>query len=229
MEIKNEDLIARLAKASSDLGVDHEQLIFLLLVSEEVVLPALQNIENTIETELVPRSLNQLSNLKAIRSQVLNLHADGMESSDRAVAFARIAGEMAEEFVLENGGELLKDQLFFAQKPDFSDDVVHLDKEMKSLLEIQCAELNITLSEMVNYLLKISSNVPMSILRLEKLFSVDLVVNYIAAQAEIQALRFEINGLHSALDNNPDRALKCAEHATAHGFNSVLKKNKLED
>ena len=229
MEIKNQVLVERLNIVANNLGMDNEQLISQLLVSEELILPTLQHIEDVIATELVTRSVNQLANVRALRSQVLNIHADGMDSSDRAIAFAKGASEIAEEFITVNGAELLRDQLFFAEKRDFISTDVQLDETIKELLEAQCVELNISLSEMINNLLIVSSNIPLALLRIEKLFSQDLVVNYIASQSEIEALRFEINGLHAELKNNREQALKISEAATEHGFNSVFKKSTLED
>ena len=229
MEIKNKELIDRINQASQASGLNPEQLIESLMVSEEIILPALNNIEEVVKTELVSRSASQIANLRALRTQVLNLHADGMESDARAIAFARQANEIAEEFIDVNGAELLKDQPFFAQRHLVEPKgQIMLEKAIYEALENEALGLNISVNEMLNHVLRVVGDIPTAIVRLEKLFSFDLVVNYIVSMSEIEALRAEVNALYSSLNNNPEKAKELADKATEHGLKSVLKKSKLE-
>lgn len=115
IEIKDEELVKAIETLAQEQGKEVNETIEELLsfaVNNGLSVLLLKRLEYAIVEELIPKIDTALVNTYAARHQVLNMHADILQSPERAEAINQTAGEIGQEIVFgdeeeetENGSE----------------------------------------------------------------------------------------------------------------------------
>ncbi len=105
VEIRDEELIKAIEALAEEQGKDINETAEELLtfaVNNGLSVLLLKRLEYAIVEEIIPKIDTALVNTYAIRHQVLNMHADILQSPERAEAINQAAGEIGQEIVFAN-------------------------------------------------------------------------------------------------------------------------------
>jgi hypothetical protein len=108
IEIKNEELAKILKEIAYKEEINVDKLVEDLLtfsLDHSISTLALKRIEFLLVNEIMPSLANNQLNTLAARHQITNMHADILESEERAFAIAKEATDLAYKSIFEEEGE----------------------------------------------------------------------------------------------------------------------------
>ena len=108
IEIKNDELVKAIEALAQEQDKSAEEVAEELLgyaVGDGLAVLLMKRIEYAIIDEIIPKIDAAVVNSFAVRHQVLNMHADILQSPERAEAISKQASEIAQEIVFGNKDE----------------------------------------------------------------------------------------------------------------------------